>query len=141
MVRDGRRLLPREYSHASGLAACIAEGERNIGANGDLPLVINPRNHHEVHHNRIGYSFCPFEHLRTCTSWRRFVQRCLGRQFRRSSRHGERDRLDSQRDNDRGGGGFHHFPEQHSKPIREHTRPQRLAERFDTRARGLRFGP
>jgi hypothetical protein len=24
MVRDGRRLLPHEYSHAAGLAACIA---------------------------------------------------------------------------------------------------------------------
>jgi hypothetical protein len=29
MTRDGRRLAPREYSHASGSAASVAEGERN----------------------------------------------------------------------------------------------------------------
>jgi hypothetical protein len=35
MVRDGRRLLPREYSHASGLAASIARRHPDAGQLGD----------------------------------------------------------------------------------------------------------
>jgi hypothetical protein len=86
-------------------------------------------------------SFRPFEHLRICTSWRCFIERRLGRNFRWLRSHRQLNRLDSERDHDRNSRCFGNLSEQHPKSIRKYPRPQSIAERLDTDSLGLWLGP
>ena len=116
------------------------EEERNLWHSWRLTLGHSTEgNDHETCNNRIGYGFCAFEHIRTCTSWRR-IGIGRGRNFRRLRRHRQRNWLDVERQHDRNGGRVGNFSEQHPESVREYPRTQSFAERVNIDPHRSRFG-